>query len=239
MIGLKGPVINFDEIVNETKVKHNKDWPYTPDHPFRLLIVGGSGTGKTNTLLNLITRIPDIDKIYLYVKDPYEPKYQYLIDKRQKVGQKYLDDINAFIEYNSDINSIYQDINQYNPDKSRKVLIVFDDMIAEKTLPPQVIELFIRGRKMNISLAFLTQSYFKTPKDIRLNCTHYYLMKIGNKSEVRAIADRHSTDVNYNDFLDIYNGCIKQPYSFMTIDTTLAADDPLRFRKNFSFPAML
>ena len=174
MIGLKGPVINFDEIVNETKVKHNKDWPYTPDHPFRLLIVGGSGTGKTNTLLNLITRIPDIDKIYLYVKDPYEPKYQYLIDKRQKVGQKYLDDINAFIEYNSDINSIYQDINQYNPDKSRKVLIVFDDMIAEKTLPPQVIELFIRGRKMNISLAFLTQSYFKTPKDIRLNCTHYY-----------------------------------------------------------------
>ena len=72
-------------------------------------------------------------------------------------------------------------------------------MIAEKVLPPQVTELFIRGRKMNISLAFLTQSYFKVPKDIRLNCTHYYLMKIGNKAELRAIADRHSTDVPYKD----------------------------------------
>ena len=73
---------------------------------------------------------------------------------------------------------------------------------------------------MNVSLAFLTQSYFKTPKDIRLNCTHYYLMKIGNKAELRAIADRHSTDVPYKDFIKIYNRCTSQPYSFMTVDTT-------------------
>lgn len=112
-------------------------------------------------------------------------------------------------------------------------------MTAEGSLPRQVTELFIRGHKMNISLAFLTQSYFRAPTDIRLNRTHYYFMKIGNKSEVRAIADRHSTDVNYKDFLDIYNRYTKQPYSCMTMDTTLDSDNPLRLRKNFSSPTTL
>ena len=225
--------LNFDDIVREEKTQHNKDWPYIPDTPFRVLIIGSSGSGKTNTLLNLINKIPVIDKIYLYIKDPSEPKYKYLINKREKVGTKYFSDPKAFVEYDNDIKNIFEDIDQYNPEKDRRILIVFDDMIAEKVLPPQVTELFIRGRKMNVSLAFLTQSYFKTPKDIRLNCTHYYLMNIGNKAELKAIADRHSTDVPYNDFIKIYNKCTSQPYSFMTVDTTLPYDDRLRFRKNF------
>ena len=227
-------LLNFDGVVKEKPIVHNKEWPYIPDTPFRLMIVGGSGSGKTNTLLNLINKISDIDKIYLYIKDPTEPKYQHLIDTRENVGLKYLDDPEAFVEYDSDINNIFEDINNYNPDKSRKILVVFDDMIAEKVLPPQVTELFIRGRKMNISLAFLTQSYFKTPKDIRLNCTHYYLMKIGNKAELRTIADRHSTDVPYKDFIKIYNSCTARPYSFMTVDTTLPYNDRRRFRMNFN-----
>ena len=79
-------MINFDDYINENKTKHNKNWPYTPDHPYRILIIGGSGSGKTNVLLNLIENQPDIDKLYLYAKDPYEAKYQYLISKREGVG---------------------------------------------------------------------------------------------------------------------------------------------------------
>ena len=139
-------MINFDEYTNENKKEHNLNWPYIPDHPYRILIIGGSGTGKTNALLNLINNQQDIDKIYLYVKDPYEDKYQYLINKRESVGIRSIK-----IEYFNDMHKIYKNIGNYNPDKENKVLIVFDDMIADminnKKLNSIVIELFIRGRK--------------------------------------------------------------------------------------------
>ena len=153
-----------------------------------ILTVGGSGSGKTNTLLNLINNQPDVDKIYLYVKDPYEAKYQYLINKREKVGLNHCDDPKAFMEYSNDMQDVYKIIEDYNPRKNRKVLIVFADMIADminnKKLNPIVTELFIRGRKLNISIVFITQSYFKVPKDIRLNSTHFFIMKIPNKREL-------------------------------------------------------
>ena len=147
-------MINFDDIINENKTPHNKNWPYIPDHPYRILIIGGSGSGKTNVLLNLIENQPDIDKIYLYAKDPYEAKYQYLINKREGVGINHFKDLKAFIEYSNDMNNVYKNINYYNPDKENKILIVFDDMIADmiqnKKLNSIVTELFIRGRKLNI-----------------------------------------------------------------------------------------
>ena len=90
-------MINFDNYVNENKTKHNKNWPYIPDHSYRILIIGGSGSGKTNLLLNLIENQPDIDKIYLYAKDPYEWKYQYLINKREGVGINHFNDSKAFL----------------------------------------------------------------------------------------------------------------------------------------------
>ena len=96
-------MINFDDYLNENKTEHNKNWPYTPDHPYRILIIGGSGSGKTNVLLSLIDNPPDIDKIYLYSKDPYEAKYQYLINIREKVGLKRFNDPKAFIEYSNDM----------------------------------------------------------------------------------------------------------------------------------------
>ena len=96
-------MINFDEYVNENKNKHNNNWPYIPDHPHRILIIGGSGSGKTNALLNLIENQPDIDKIYLSAKDPYEAKYQYLINKRESVGMNHFNDSKAFIEYSDDV----------------------------------------------------------------------------------------------------------------------------------------
>ena len=168
-------MINFDDYTNENKTEHNSKWPYTPDHPYRILIVGGSGSGKTNALLNLINNQPDIDKIYLYAKDPYEAKHQYLINKREKVGLDDFKDRKAFMEYSNDAQDVYKNIEDYNPRKKRKILIVFDDTIADminnKKLNPAVIELFIRGRKLGISIVFITQSYFKVPKDVRLNST--------------------------------------------------------------------
>ena len=108
--------------------------------------------------MNLINIQPDIDKIYLYAKGPYETKYQYLINKREKVGLDYFDDPKAFMEYSNDMQDVYKNIEDYNPIKKRKVLIVFDDMIADminnKKLNPVVIELFIRGRKLNISIVY-------------------------------------------------------------------------------------
>ena len=188
-------MINFDEYTNENKRKHNLNWPYIPDHPYRILIIGGSGSGKTNTLLNLINNQPDIDKIYLYAKDPYEDKYQYLINKRKGVGINHFNEPKAFIEYSNDMHDVYNNINDYNPDKENKILIVFDDMIADminnKKLNPIVIELFIRGRKSNISLVFIMQSYFKVPRDVRLNTTHLFIMKFPNKRELQQIAIVH------------------------------------------------
>ena len=131
--------------------------------------------------MNLIENQLDIDKIYLHAKDPYEAKYQYLIKIREKVGIDHHNDPRVYTEYSNDIHDVYKNINYYSPDKENKILIIIDDMIADminhKKLNLIVTELFIRGRKLNISLVFITQSYFKVPKDVRLNTTHFLLQK--------------------------------------------------------------
>ena len=194
-------MIYFDEYTNKNKIEHNLKWPYIPDHPYRILIVGGSGSGKASALLNLINNQPDIDKIYLYAKDPYEAKYKYLINQREKVGLDHLDDHKAFIEYSDDMQNVYKNIEDYNLGKKCKVLIVFDDMIADminnKKLDSIVTELFIRGRKINISIVFITQSYFKVPKDVKLNSTHFFIMKIPSKRELQQIVLNHSSDIDF------------------------------------------
>ena len=124
-------MINFDNYVNENEGKHNKNSPYVPYHPYRILIIGGSGSAKTNLLLNLIENQPEIDKIYLYAEDPYEAKYQYLINKREGVGIEHFNHPKAFIEYSNDMHDVYKNIDEYNHDKEKKILIVFDDMIAD------------------------------------------------------------------------------------------------------------
>ena len=111
-------MIKFDDYTNENKAKYNPKWPYIPDHPYRILILGGSATGKANALLNLINSQPDIDKIYLYAKDPFEAKDQYLINKREKVALKYYDDSKAFIEYSNDMQDVYKNIEEYNLGKT-------------------------------------------------------------------------------------------------------------------------
>ena len=172
----------------------------------------------------------------MYAKDPYEDKYQFLIKKRESIGSKHFNDPKAFVEYSNDMHDVYKNIDHYNPDKKNKVLIVFNDMIADminnKKLNSIITELFIRGRKFNMSLVFISQSFFKVPKDFRLNTTHFFIMKIPNKRELQQMALNNSSDINTKEFINIYKKCTDKPYSFLVNDTTLSPDDPLRFRKN-------
>ena len=187
--------------------------------------------------MNLIENQPDIDKIYLYAKDPYEAKYQYLIKTRDKLGTDHHNDPRAYIEYSNDMHDVYKNIYYYNPDQENKILTVFDDMIADmihnKKLDSIVTELFIRGRKWNIYLVLITQSYFKVPKGVRLNTTHIFIAKISNRRELQEIAWNHSSDISTKDFTNIYRKCTAEPCSFLVNDTTLASDNPLRFRNLF------
>ena len=132
--------------------------------------------------------------------------------------------------------NVYENIDEYNIGKERKILIVFDNMIADminnKKLDSIVTEFFIRGRKLNISIVFVTQSYFKVPKIVRLNITHFFIMKIPNKRELQQIALNHSSDIDFKGFIKIYNKYTAEPYFYLVNDTTLASYDPLRFRKN-------
>ena len=182
------------------------------------MIIGGSGSGKTNALINFINEQNDIDKIYLYAKDSGEPKYECLIKKRKDLGIKHFNDPNAFTECSNTMDDVYENINDYNRSRKRKILIVFDDMIADimtnKKFRAIFKELFIRCRKLNISLVFITQSYFSVPKDVRLNSTHYLIMKINNKRELKNIALNHSADIAYKDFIKIYREYTKEPFHF-------------------------
>ena len=126
-----------------------------------------------------------------------------LIDKREKAGINFNNDPNAFIEHSNSMDDILSDIEDYDKKRKRKVLIIFDDMISHV-----------------MSLCFLTQSYFSVPKDVRLNCTHYILFKLNSKRELQNIAINHSADINYKNFIEIYRHCTKEPFHFLTIDTT-------------------
>ena len=247
-------MLNLDIIVsnkNENKDTTGSSSSERNNWPFRMLIIGPSGSGKTNTLLHLINNLHPIDKIYLYAKDINEPKYEYLINKREQAGIKNLNDLHAFIEYSDDMDDLLDDINNYNKSRDKKVLIVFDDMITDieynKKFKRIIKELFYRARKINISIVFITQSYFRALKDARLNSTHYILMKIVNKKELKriaeeksghldykdflkiynycttGIAEEKSGHLDYKDFLKIYNYCTREPYSSMLIDTRRTA----------------
>ena len=213
-------MFNLDAITNKNNKDDDKKWPY------RMLIIGPSGSRKTNALLNLIQKQDNdslFDKIYLYAKDLSESKYQFLIKKREDAGMKNLDDASAFIEYSNTMDDVYDNIDDSKPRRKRKILILFDDMIADimtnKNFQAINKELFIRCRKLNMSLVFITQSYFRVSKDVRLNSTHYLIIKIHNRRELQQIAIDHSADIAYKDFLKIDRNCTKEPYSFWTIDT--------------------
>ena len=168
-------------------------------------------------MLYLISQQDDIDKIFLYVKDLSESKYEFLIKKCEDAGIKHLNDSNAFIECFNTMNDVYENIDDYNSSIKRKVLIVFDDMIAEimtnKKFQTIIKGLFIRSRKLNISLLFIARTYFSVPKDVTLNSTHM-IIKINNKKQLQNFAINHSADIDYKDFTEIYRECTKNHIVF-------------------------
>ena len=159
-----------------------------------------------------------------------------LIKERESTGLKYLNDLKAFVEYSNDMDGIYNNIEEYSPNIKRIILIVFDymitDMLSNKKPNAIVTELFTRRRKLNLSLVFITQSYFAAPKNIRLNSIHCFIMKIPIKRELQPIAFNHSSNTDFQDFMNFYKTCTAKWYSFLMIDATLASDKSSRFRKN-------
>ena len=138
------------------------------------------------------------------------------------------------------MDDVYNNIDDYNAKIKRKILIVFDDVISDiminKRFQTTIQELLIRCRKLNISLVFITQSYFSVPKEVRSNSTHYLIMKIHNRRELQQTAINHSSEIDYKDFQKIYRNCTKEPYFFLTINTTLPVN--MRFTKKFSDPPL-
>ena len=152
-------MINLDSITNENNKEHNEKWPYIPDHPYRILITDGSGSEQINALLNLMKEQDETDKIYLYAKNLNEPNYEFLIKKHKDVGTNHFDDSNVFIECSNSLDDVYQNIDDYNPSTQRKILIVFDDMIAGimrnknfQAIIKELLHLFL-----SLSLIFLFQ----------------------------------------------------------------------------------
>ena len=150
-----------------------------PDHSCRIVIIGGSGSRKANALLDLVKEQDSdelIDKIYLYPKDVNKPKYQFLIEKRENAGIKYLNDPKAFMEYSQYMDDIYNNIDDYIPNKKRKILIVFDDMIADIMAKKKFQAIIKECRKLNIFLVFIPQFYFSVPKEVTR-----FIIKEGSK----------------------------------------------------------
>ena len=188
-------------------------------------------------LFNLIKhQQPNIYKIYLYVKDPFESKYQLPINGRKKVRTEILKSPKAFIDYSETIHDIYENLEDFNLTKKKRLLIVFDDMIPDiesnRKLSPNVTELFLKITKLNISLVFTSKSYFKVPKIIRLNAAYYFIMKIPNKRELQQIASSHSSDIDFKDFIKLYKEYAQKPYSYLVKNIVLSSDNPLQFKKN-------
>ena len=191
---------------------------------------------ETNSLFNVISKQPDVDKSCFYAKDPYEEKHKFLLNKVESTWLKHLNHSKAFIEYSNDLDDIYKNIEECNPNKKRRILTVFDNIIADilnnKKINPIVTELSIRGRKLNISLVFITQSYFAVPKNIRLNHTHYFVIKSLNNQRLQQVVFNHSSDINFQDFMNLFKKMYCKTILFLVIDAALASDNPLSFKKN-------
>ena len=179
--------INFDDVIKENIKEDNANWPEIPDHPCRIMIIGVFRSEKRNSLFNLISQQPDIDKIYFYAKYPYQAKHQFLISKRESTDLKQFHDFEAFIEYSNGMADFYKKKwriqFKYEPSNINHFWWYDADILGKKSLNPIATESYIKDRKSNIFLVLITQPYFAVPKNIRLRSTHYFFMKILKKQQ--------------------------------------------------------
>lgn len=224
---------NLDNLIEEyipKKAYRNKN-ELAMQWPFRCLIVGASSFGKTNTVLNIILKQLDFDKLYLYFKDETEDKYAFLISYFTSLENKYNEE-NGFegeklIEYSTDPKEI---VKCDDLDNDKQNLIVIDDYVVERK-QKQVEDLFIRCRKRNTSIIYQTQNLFETPKNIRKNC-NYVILFATNKREQQEIAKTYANDLDYHEFIKLYKECTSVPYGFMMIDMK-SPHSCMRYRNGF------
>ncbi len=219
-------IINFYDKIDTGAPRYNPN-SHMPKHEFRAIIVGQSGSGKTNFLCNLITKCECFERFIICTKMPDEPLYQFLKQKVESVDE------NRFIIMDK-VESLGT-IEDYG-DKLQ-TLIVFDDMCLEnRRLQELMSQYYIRGRKSNMSTVYLSQSYYLVPKVIRLQCGHVFLKKIGSKREINAIIRDYNLDVEVDDLMEIYNKATEDMVSALHIDVNNNNPD-LKFRKNFDTEA--
>jgi len=219
-----------------------------PVHPFRMLLCGPSGSGKTNVMINLIMKYLYYDRVYIYAKN-YEddPKWMFLkrfferiandmLLKTQKrfdkmKGKGLVDGcLNAtaddfmIAEFHSNIDDVIP-VDQLDPEKQN--LVVFDDFINDKVAQPVIVDYFTRGRHSNCSVCYLSQSYFSTPKNVRLNCNYFALFKVSSRKEMQMIRNDHCADVDPEDFMKMFQSV--GDHQFLLIDKK-TDNDCLKYR---------
>ena len=225
-------IVNFDNFLSsntQKKPKYINKYPMLPQHSFRLLISGASGCGKTNLLMNLILRYLYFDKIYIYSKHLDQAKYLKIFDFFEMVQEKNGDDESMLISSNNIDDVIKVD----ELDASIQNLVIFDDFITEKD-QRKIIDLFIRSRHQNASIIYISQSYFRTPRDIRLNCNYFIFFELNNnKKELNLIFQDLVSDLTKPEFQKMALLATKNKYDFFMIDKKTEYLK-LRYRKNFN-----
>jgi hypothetical protein len=226
---------SVDEFVDKyaPQPKYRNKNPLAPQWPFRALFIAPSGGGKTTVVVNMIMRYLEFDRIYIYVKDLEEPKYQVLIAfftaMQEKLREANDDPDEQIIWYSDDAADLVP-LEELDPSKQN--LIIFDDQVTDKHANEAIADYFVRSRKRNASLIYQTQSLFNVPKLLRLNCNYVMLFSVGNRREMRTIADTYATSITFPTFMELYAQCIAKPYGFMMLDT-VTTKAPLKIRCGF------
>eukprot|EP00732_Lithocolla_globosa_P000008 Lithocolla_globosa_v1_NODE_1_length_16663_cov_42.954359.p8 type:complete len:231 gc:universal NODE_1_length_16663_cov_42.954359:4342-3650(-) len=222
-------IINMDRLVNEENAGHNQGHASSFQHPFRTLICGSSGSGKSNLLLNLLLRPRYLyfDKLYLYAKTLNQSKYRYLAEQiQQKCALNKLDCSDFFFS-SSDLDDVIA-LNELDPTVQN--LIIFDDVLLEKN-QSVISEYFVAGRHANCSVIYLSQSYFKTPQLVRLNCNYFCIYETTGNN-LTELAKEHGGSLEPKVFKELFRKAVSDPYSFFLIDKK-TRDKKMRYRRNF------